>query len=316
MILKNILILFLSLSLVNNSFAFSGEHSQSIKTIEDIKKTYPNAEIKTVSLNTFNKFKTKLANNNLIDETPPLKASVINDECAYYKVMYSSSNTESKSILPLKINNPSPAFNVESTYSSGKDKDFLIVLAVVGVIVVASLVIYTGTYLYRAFENSIECPAWTEYGFRHSSINDDNETQVRKGHLNGLYFSKGYFIPIGVMGFTLEAGQFLIDLKLNSQLQTQSFSGPYLLFGPTFTFPITHLNKIYFSIELLGGTTSEPQIGLMSTLRLSLGFNVTENIGLSLGTGAAFIKMKSLESYLGHYDDLNFLTGIKTTLRF
>lgn len=209
-----------------------------------------------------------------------------------------------------------PKFNFDSDFSFKGDKDFLIIVAVIGIVIVAALVVYAGAYLYQSFANKLACKSWDELGFRYTNIFDDNDTQVRDGELKGLYYSRGYYFPSGVMGLTAEVGQFKLDLKVNGTGDTRNYSGPYFLVGPTFTFPITALDRQYFAIELLGGTTTESKIGLMSTLRFSLGFNFGPNVGLSIGTGAAFIKVKEFDSYLASHDDLNFMTGFKTTVRF
>ena len=313
MILSRVLTFFLVISILANTPAFGQGAPQPIpSTVENLQKAYPGAKIKVVSMAEFQQLEAQVKK-----ESAPEKDKGWG-ECGYYdSVFYSNSQYgQQENSLNHGPKAKEPNFNFNGDFSFKGEKDFLVIVAVIGVVVVAALVIYAGAYLYHSFKNNLQCLAWNEWGYRYTSIFDDSDTQVRDGSLKGAYYSRGYFIPSGVMGLTVEAGHFKMDLGVNGTAEVRNYSGPYFLIGPTFTFPITTLDRQYFSIELLGGTTSEKKIGLMSTLRFSLGINFTKRFSISVGTGAAFVKVKEFESYLGHYDDLNFMTGFKSTVRF
>jgi hypothetical protein len=92
-----------------------------------------------------------------------------------------------------------------------------------------------------------------------------------------------------------------------------TYSGGYALFGPTFTFPTS--DSQYFNLELLAGTATSKDIGLLSTLKFGYNFSIG-NIVLSLNMGVAYVKVKGLESYLGNADDLNYIGGSQISFKY
>jgi hypothetical protein len=225
-----------------------------------------------------------------------------------------SNEAQSPERQPGSIGNFNMDFRGGTGGSGGKD--FLVVIAVIGVVVVAALLIYSGGYLYEMVSNGFECRAWNEIGVRHSSISDSSEQQTRSGFLNGVYLSKGYFVPYGILGLTAEIGHHGVDLKITGLNFDYKYNGSYLMLGPTFSFPFGFTRSHFFQLELLGGTSNLKEIGLLSTLRLGVVLNVHPRVNIGANMGAALVNIKSFGNYISDYDQLNYLYGISTTIKW
>jgi hypothetical protein len=308
MLLKNFIQL-----LIIISFAFYFPHisyaqstppkSNEPMTVDDLQKKYPDAEIRQVPY----------------DQLEAVKNGGYYDECK----SFDSSNPTSKSeALPkgrTDLNDRGPYINFNSVpnFNSGGDKNFLILVAVVGVIVVAFLVIYSVGYLYQTATSKLKCLTWKDFGLRLSSIDDRNKTQFRSGYMSGLYFSTGYRVPIGVMGLLGELGVHSFDLTINRLTPiSRNYNGTYLLVGPSFSIPFTSLNKHLFQIELLAGTSNNRDIGLMSTLRFGVSFRVSSQLNIGINAGAALINIKGFGNYLKDSDQLNSLLGTSVSYKW
>ena len=141
--------------------------------------------------------------------------------------------------------------------------------------------------------------------------------RARHGTLTGASYSLGYRIPTGTMGLGMEIGNFDMDLREKSSGQIESFSGPYLLVGPSFNIPFgSNSNGHAFVIDLLAGTTTDKEIGLMSTMRLGLDFNMGSGIRLGVGFGVAVINVKAFKGLITDLDQINYLSGMSVSYRF
>ncbi len=294
-----------------NIYAKSNRHSPKTSIlISNLKNKYPNAKVQYVSLNKYQEIKegyvpkdtSKKKNKTIRTDKNPCDSPM-----KYYGRSSRSVEKKSKKEKQITVGN-------NLNISSNNGKDVLIIIAVIGVVSVAALVIYSGRYIYESLTGSLKCKAWDEWGLRYSSINDNSETQNRNGSLKGLYYSNTHYVPTGTMGLSAELGTFQLDLKVldkpNSKLN--SYNGSYIMLGPAFTFPIAE--KHFFNLELLAGTSSSKDIGLLSTIRFGYSIRFSKTVSINLGIGAAYVKLKGLEGLLGHNDDINFLSGFQISL--
>jgi hypothetical protein len=197
-------------------------------------------------------------------------------------------------------------------------------VAVVGVVVVASLIVYSIGYLYQTGTSKLKCLTWRDFGLRASFIDDRNQNQFRSGYMHGFYFSTGYRVPFGVMGLMGELGTHAFDLTINKSSTTtmlksplfNEYKGTYLLVGPSFSIPLTTLNEHLFQIELLAGTSNNKNIGLMSSLRFGISFRVSSQFNIGINAGAALINIKGHENYLNDSDQLNSLLGSSVSYKW
>jgi len=272
-------------------------------TFEELQKKYPNAEIKQVPQ----------------EQLEAIKNRVYGEDCKSEFDYTGKGQPEYYQSAPVDMNTTEPNLNFNSmiNYGQGGDKDFLILVALVGVIVVASLVIYSVGYVYQSSTARLKCLTWRDFGFRISSIDDRNHKQDRTGFMKGLYFSTGYRVPVGVMGLLGEVGVHSFDLTINNVSSiSKNYSGNYLLLGPSFSIPFTSLNQNLFLIELLAGTSNNKDIGLMSTLRFGFSIRATSQLNIGLNVGAILLNIKKMENYIEDQEQLSYLFGTSLSYKW
>lgn len=276
-------------------------------TIADVQKKYPNAQIKAVAPENFER------------EVAAQEAKRDVDKCGRYRTRYTETSTANPNPEQTNLNgDPGINFNSYNGWggSSSNDKDLLIIVAVVGVVVVAAVLIYAVVYLVEMAAQGIDCRGRDDFGYRFTHISDHSYLQDRSGNLNGLYYTRNYYVPFGTMGLTAEAGHHSIELDLAGVAANKNYNGGYLMIGPSFSFLFGERDFGAFQIELLGGTSTEKQIGLMSTLRFGVAFNITPSFTAGINLGAALIDLKDSDNYLNSRDQLNYLSGAAVSMRF
>lgn len=274
-------------------------------TLEDLKKRYPNARFKVVSREELEVYRAALAGGG---------AAAAVDDCG----------DEISGVSPEGASAAASSADPENWRfwsnlgggGSGDGKEFLVVVALIGVVVVAALAVYAAGYLLRAASFGLHCRSRDELGLRFSYLTDNTDTQVRHGTLSGLYYSLGYKLPIGTFGLTFEGGHFDMDLREKTANETRKFDGPYLLAGPNFNIPFGAAGSTAFVVELLAGTTTDEDIGVMSTLRLGLDFRLSPEVRWTITLGAAVVKVKTFKGVLTDLDQLNYLSGASLAWRF
>lgn len=134
--------------------------------------------------------------------------------------------------------------------------------------------------------------------------------------MTGIIYTLGFGVPFGLMGLALEGGSHTTHITINETNEEADYRGSYLLAGPRFVF-FTALGILHsFQIELLVGTSSVAEIGLMGTLRLGLELKISDRFGFGLNTGAALIKIKGFDNFIKDDDQINYLTGVGFAYRW
>ncbi|MCB0386539.1 MAG: hypothetical protein KDD43_14195, partial [Bdellovibrionales bacterium] len=196
MLAQKLFILLLTFSVIFQSPVYAqGKNTfpaiaqQNLTTLEDVQKAYPNARIQAVSVAEMKAIKKQLVAQTNQDgqpvtpvspppplpPDPPKKVSAPTeewDECRYYEsLFYYHETAEDGEGIPLgRRGAKEPKFNFDSDFSFKGDKDFLIIVAVIGIVIVAALVVYAGAYIYQSFANKLACKSWDELGFRYTNI--------------------------------------------------------------------------------------------------------------------------------------------------
>ncbi|OQW46433.1 MAG: hypothetical protein A4S09_05535 [Proteobacteria bacterium SG_bin7] len=287
-------------------------------SVGDIKKQFPGARVLKVSPEEFEVYKRRYA------ENVPVVVPVANrtyNPCSFDKGYQPGSLIEQKAQYYSEHPEPMPGLDFDTNWwnwsgSSSDGKEILVIVAVIGVVVVAALVVYSVSYIVTMAQAGFKCEVWRDLGARFSYVQDNSNTQIRSGRMNGLYYSQGFIVPFGVMGLTGEVGQHDLNMTVKATSEERQFKGAYFLAGPSFTIPFGRLGGPAFQIELLAGTSSESNIGLMSTLRLGVEFNIENRFSLGLNIGAALINVRDFDNYIRDNDQLNFLSGMATSFRW
>lgn len=284
-------------------------------TVDEFKKQNPNANIKVVTPDEMEKIKKEKEAN-----------APVYDGCGRSIPRQSELSPSGSHVTPVVTPAPSGYYRDSSgdwwpyfrggNFSSGSgDKETLIVLAVVGVIIVAALVIYSGYYLYKAAASGLDCKAYNEFALRYSYLQDSSSQQSRSGALYGASYSLGYDISFGTMGLTLEGGEHHLNFNVRNTAISRNYDGAYFLIGPSFEFPLgTSAHAL--ALELLGGTSTNKDIGLMSTLKFGFNFGLSEHLRLGVHFGAGVIDIQDFDGYLSDSDQLSWLYGAQLGYRF
>lgn len=244
-------------------------------------------------------------------EKPPLKT----DHFECMKAMEKTSAEPAEGAYRGPSNQPLLPSSLN--WGHGDAKDFLIFVAVVGIVVVAVLLVYSLGYLASAAYCGVESFQHIELGVSVSSIFDHSANQQRNGHLIGVKGSIGSLVPFGSMSLALEAGRFDLDWSLTRTGRFESLRGPYLLAGPRFVFPFFGtIQSTGASLELLAGTSTHADVGLMSILRLGLDFALSQNLFLGANGGAILLDLKSNEGFVNSRDQWNYTAGATLSWRF
>jgi hypothetical protein len=301
----------IALTLIFNSYP---TFAQPI-TVNDLKKQFPGAKIQQVTLAEFEQYK-----KTHWQEPPQPKPLPKINPCQYKGGIEPGSPVEQRiEEMPVR---PNPSYDFDTYWrpsgggGSSNGKEILVIVAVIGVVVVAFLVVYSIGYIVTMAQNGFECQIWRDVGFRTSYITDQSATQVRTGRMNSVFYSHGYMVPFGVMGLTGELGFHDLNLTVSATGVERQFKGTYLLAGPSFSIPFNKLGGSAFQIELLAGTSTEKDIGFMSTLRLGVELNVNPEFSLGINLGAALINIKGFDNFLKDDDQLNFMTGAAASYRW
>ncbi len=293
-----------ALNPLQNCFAKEIKLLNQPMTISDIKKQFPNARVVTVAPNEFESYKKQTYN-----------------PCAFDGGYQPGSPIEQKAQYYNDHPEPMPGIDFDANWwrfsgSSSDSKEILIIIAVIGVVVVAALVVYSLGYLMTMAKAGFQCEVWHDFGARFSYVQDNSNTQIRSGRMNGLYYSHGFIVPFGVMGLTGEIGHHDLAMTIKATGTDREFKGAYFLVGPSFSIPFGRLGGPAFQIELLAGTSTESNIGLMSTLRMGVEFNINNKFSLGLNIGAALIDVRDFDNYIRDNDQINYISGAATSYRW
>ena len=79
---------------------------------------------------------------------PKHRGRIANDECLDYKmIFFKERGQQNKNATRPKRTNPNIKLEIDKTSDFKADKDFLIIVAVIGVVVVAALAVYAAKHL-------------------------------------------------------------------------------------------------------------------------------------------------------------------------
>ncbi|MGK5090978.1 hypothetical protein WDW89_03050 [Deltaproteobacteria bacterium TL4] len=193
------------------------------------------------------------------------------------------------------------------------DDTAVIIFVVVGFFVVGAMVLSGGKVLYDAMVNREGLPRWWDAGMRYSFFYEDPQNMLAGDHevteeevqtigeavhLVGTRMSFGV-IKAGVgFGFAGEVGYSNLSLYVNNQPQEMfQTSSAYFVVGPNLR--MLYQDRVtYAFLELLAGTTTDKEVGLISIARIG----GTKGFGSScrrcfwgIQLGGLFLELKESE---------------------
>ncbi len=288
-------------------------------TIADLQKLYPNAKIKTVSVEEYSATRNLYAQSGRVVEDVTAQSEPRPPRPRQSRGCrgYESAHPEETRPTPVQPVDPHLNLNSYSGWGSGGDnKDLLIIVAVIGVVIVAAALVYSLGYIIEMASKGFDCHALDELGYRYTQVSDHSPKQDREAQLNSIFYTRQYDVPFGLMGLTGELGHHSIDLNVEGVAAQQHYNGGYFLVGPSFSFLFGRDSFGAFQIELLAGTSTEKEIGVMSTLRFGFDFRLTPDFSVGINAGAAVIDIKEFDNYFNDRDQLNYLSGAAVSYIF
>lgn len=196
-----------------------------------------------------------------------------------------------------------------------------VVFVVIGVVVIAFFVVYAVAYLTNAAVHGEERDFWWEIGARATAMGDDDDDEkemrhVETGVATGLLLAAGPGSKDFQIGLGVEAGYMYLDTVYDEHTRLEEPNGMYGMAGPVIRMCWGDNNPNYFLLELLAGTSSHDEIGIISTARAGLNFGVSEHFRIGLNGGSFYYNLKESENLFQETDDFMLLFGVEMGYRF
>ena len=190
-------------------------------------------------------------------------------------------------------------------WGRASDKDYLIVFAVVGVIVVAVLVVYSVAYLAEAAVCGSDVFSQWNAHVNVDSIVDQSSSQSRRGSLVGASVTPFWDVGFAKLGLNVEAGRLEASAAFTKSGRVVSVVSPYVTYGPRFLFGG---DQFAVTLDALAGHAFSDGVGSLAAVRAGVQFGLGGGVNLGLRAGALLLGLKALESALPS-DDLNYTFG-------
>ncbi len=331
--------------LYSTAFGFQGQ-KENLLTIDALKKRYPTAIIKEVSIDEYrvitqNLRKTGrnhyyLQKHHLLANTEDTRADATSDagvdassdaaigtlndtdidalnDRAVDRIQYDQDLREPLPYQPrttprigLRVNN--------SIWNSGDKDGAVIIYVVLAIAAVVVLVFYAGKYLYDVLKNKDKN---YRYWFETSFMSAGLLSSVEEGHLIGLKLATGFIDENTHVGLAADLGYLNVKFNLAEDEETIVFKGNFFLLGPTIRW---HLGKnshsTYYFIDLLAGTTEHKEVGMMSIARTGFNFSIGSGLRYGFSFGSMFLNLKASEGLIRNDNDFNMISSLEMGYQF
>ncbi len=198
----------------------------------------------------------------------------------------------------------------------GVDGDAAIVIfVVVGVLVVAAVVVYSGVFLYRALTGVGDYSYWWDAELHSSTLVGGGDS----GFAAALRLSSGVDLDEARLGMVVEGGYLSATITLKDAPNSVAVEGGYVMGGAGVRWPVGGMpeNRSFFGVEMLAGNVWDTDVDLMSVARttLSLGIGAHTRLGFSLG--ALYLGLDTDDSSLVEEgNNFTSMLGVEVGVRF
>lgn len=199
-------------------------------------------------------------------------------------------------------------------HSDSGDEAALVVFAVIGVVMVVAWLPYLPILIHDIWTDDKNLKVhhfltaqWSLFGgdFNSSDISSRGHGR-RSGSLLGLRYSfyeersedKEY-----KMGFATELGHYLVKEK-------NRLEGSYWLAGPSIVFGDIRPESLIVKLDLMGGTTFDSNIGLISRAEFTVSWLTLNQIIIGISMGGLYMNAE------GNSNNLGFVLGVNTGFFF
>ena len=207
-----------------------------------------------------------------------------------------------------------------SSGSSGSEAA-LIIFAVVGLVVVVMWIPYFPIMAYRAFADDNDMCFINHLSVHGLSINASSGplNEERSGSLWGgrysTYLRKKGESEFLTNGLNFELGRYQFDESSFKVGREKNFEGSYFLIGPSMLFgkdPHGSISEtdLFGKIDLLGGTSFDGNIGLVSKAEFTLNTSIRNNFTFGAGIGGLYLDVKTARGLISDVNNVSvFYSG-------
>ncbi|HAS84082.1 MAG TPA: hypothetical protein DCS43_15730 [Verrucomicrobia bacterium] len=191
----------------------------------------------------------------------------------------------------------------------------VVIFVVIGVVVVLTVVVYAGVYLYEIVTGTGDYQHWYHIETRMASLAGGSH----RGQLAGVKFSAGFEREADDMrtGLILEAGYLNLRMRPEKSDLRVHAEGGYLMAGAGIQWLFDDpRNPSGFGLELLAGVADDPDVEILSIARATLGFGIGSHGRLGLSVGALLVGLDPEDGLLEYPKQFIPMIGLETGFQF
>ncbi len=319
--------------LYSNTFGFQGQKDTPL-TIDALKKRYPTAIIKEVSIDEYRLITQNLRQtggnlyylhkHHLLADTEATEADTTidsSDDTALENLNEDgvNRNRQDKTLRNTEtyqpVTNPRIGLRLNrSNWNSGDKDGAVIIYVVLAVVAVAVLVFYAGKYLYDVLKNKDKN---YRYWFETSFMSAGLLSSVEEGHLIGLKLATGFIDENTHVGLAADLGYLNVKFNLAEDEEKIVIKGNYFLLGPTIRWHLSETShSTYYFIDLLAGTTEHKEVGMVSIARTGFNFSITNGLRYGFSFGSIFLNLNASEGLIRNDNDFNMISSLEMGYQF
>lgn len=189
----------------------------------------------------------------------------------------------------------------------------VVLFVVVGVVVVAAALVYTGLFVYDALTREGDFDGWLDTGAGAWFFYGGE----RGGGMYGARIAGGFMGESADVGLMLEAGYIHGDVAIREDNTPVSVSASYGIVGPTIRWVLDDgRNPFTFDMEVLAGVTSDDNLGLISRASAGFSWGIGPSWRMGLAVGSLYMKIRETEGPLRTKSDFNMAIGVNAGRAF
>jgi len=298
---------------------------EKAKSLEDIQKKYPGAELKMMTLEEYGLMKALYdetgqaypkSRNLLSEETEAEDANrtiVTEENNATQEENNASEPSPEAGKEPSKVNTNIGVqrAHLDLPHIDGNGKSAMVVLVVIGVIVVAVLVVYAAKYLYDVATSNKKYDYWMDMGWMYTYFSSNKNANA--GSMSGVRLSTGFKDGRAKIGMSVEAGAFAFTVQGIEESSWVEFGGSYAMAGPHVRFASGENAYIY--LELLGGQSSHESVDTLAIGRFGI-HALMGHVSVGANIGAIYMGLKDSEGIVQDVDNYETTTGFEIGYSF
>lgn len=194
------------------------------------------------------------------------------------------------------------------------DDGAIVILVVVGAVVVLSVVVYAGAYVYQALTGYGDVDYWWDLE-GHASILFGNHSD---GTMAGVRLNSGLAGSDARVGLVLDAGVLQNEITPPRGLVPVDIDGAYAMAGAGIRWNLGGYkeNPTYLGAELLAGATTDEAVDLISSARFVISMGMNKHLRLGFSLGALYTSLEADQGLLNDIDEFSTQTGLHVGVRF